>query len=57
MKLLQVFRSEPSPDVLKLADIISEGNETIRIDLFQGDVDYDRLVELIFTCDKTVSWW
>jgi hypothetical protein len=57
MKLLQVFRSEPSSDVLKLADIISEGNETIRIDLFQGDVDYDRLVECIFTCDKTVSWW
>ena len=57
MKLLQVFRSAPGPDVLKLADIISGGNETVRFDLFEEDVDYDRLVELIFACDKTVSWW
>jgi hypothetical protein len=57
MKLLHVFRSEPSPDVARLADVLSEGNETIRFDLFRENVDYDRLVELIFTCDKTVSWW
>jgi hypothetical protein len=57
MKLLHVFRSEPSADVLKMADILSEGNETVRFDLFQKEVDYDRLVDLIFSCDKTVSWW
>jgi hypothetical protein len=57
MKLLQVYRSEPSPDVIRLADILSEGNEAIRFDLFRQEVDYDELVELIFSCDKTVSWW
>jgi hypothetical protein len=57
MKLLNVYRSEPDSDVSTMADILSEGNETFRFDLFQKEVDYDRLVELIFSCDKTVSWW
>jgi len=57
MKLLHIFRSKPDPDVIKLADILSDGNETIRFDLFGQEVDYDRLVELIFASDKTVSWW
>jgi hypothetical protein len=57
MKLLHIFRSAPNPDVLKLVDILSEGNDTIRFDLFQKEVDYDRLVELIFSHDKTISWW
>ena len=57
MKLLHVFRSEPDPDVIKLAEILSEGNEAVRFDLFRREIDYDRLVELIFSCDKTVSWW
>ena len=57
MKLLHIFRSVPNPDVLKIVDILSEGNETIRFDLFQKEVDYDRLVELIFSHDKTISWW
>jgi hypothetical protein len=57
MKLLQIFRSEPDPDVVKLANILSDGNESMRFDLFGQEVDYDRLVELVFYCDKTVSWW
>lgn len=57
MKLLHIFRSPPSPDVAKLVDILSEGNETIRFDLFQEEVDYGRLVELIFSHDKNICWW
>ncbi len=57
MKILNVFRSEPSADVLKMADILCEGHEAVRFDLFKGDVDYNRLVDLIFSSDKTVSWW
>ena len=57
MKLLHVFRSQPDQDVIKLADILSEGYETVRFDLFGQEADYDRLVELIFSCDKTISWW
>ncbi|MDM8548629.1 hypothetical protein QUF72_01075 [Desulfobacterales bacterium HSG2] len=57
MKLVHIFRSEPVPDVLKLVEILSEGNETTRFELYGDEIDYDRLVELIFSSDKVVSWW
>jgi hypothetical protein len=57
MKILQLFRSEPTPDVQKLADIQSTGNEATRFNLYEGTVDYDRLVELIFSNEKVISWW
>jgi hypothetical protein len=57
MKMLHIFRSEPTADVLKLVEILSEGNEAIRFPLYEGTVDYDRLVELIFSDDKVISWW
>jgi hypothetical protein len=57
MKMLQLFKSEPTPDVQKLADILSEGNDATRINLYEGTVDYDRLIEQIFSNEKVVSWW
>jgi hypothetical protein len=57
MEMLQLFKSEPTPDVQKLAQILSEDNETTRFNLYEGAVDYDRLVELIFSNDKVISWW
>lgn len=57
MKLVHIFRSEPAPDVLKLVEILSEGNETTRFDLYGDEIDYDRLVELVFCSEKVISWW
>lgn len=57
MKMLQLFKSEPTPDVQKLADILSEGNEATRFNLYEGAVDYDRLIEQIFSNEKVISWW
>lgn len=57
MKLLQIFRSKPTLEVLRLSEILSEENETIRFELYRNEVDYDRLVELIFSSDKVISWW
>ena len=57
MKMLNIFKTEPTPDVQKLAEILSEDNETTRFNLYGGAVDYDRLVELIFSNDKVISWW
>ena len=57
MKMLQLLKSEPTPDVQKLAEILSADNETTRFNLYEGAVDYDRLVELIFSNDKVISWW
>lgn len=57
MKLLHIYRSKPTEEVIQLASILSEGNDVTSFNLFEGEVDYDRLVALIFENDKTVSWW
>jgi len=57
MKIVNIFRSEPTPDVEKLTNILSEGQEAIRFPLYEEPVDYDRLIELIFSNDKVISWW
>jgi len=57
MKLLHIFRSEPTEQVQNLVKTLSEGNETDTFRLYQGNIDYAKLVEEIFAHDKVVSWW
>ena len=57
MKIMHIFRSEPTDDVLKLVEKLSEDNEATRFPLYGTPVDYDRLVELVFSNDKVISWW
>ena len=51
------FQVESSPDVEKITQYLSEGQEAIRFPLYEGPVDYDRLIDLIFSSDKVISWW
>jgi hypothetical protein len=57
MKLLHVFRSKPTEKILQLTESLSQDNETTQFSLYEEAVDYDRLVELIFSHDKVISWW
>ncbi len=59
MKLLHVYRSEPNDEVKKLVQILNEGNESMEFKLYEAkeDADYDKLVQMIFEADKTISWW
>lgn len=57
MKLLHVLKSEPDNVIKTLMNASSEGNDVQQFDLFAKDVDYDKLVELIFENDKVISWW
>ena len=57
MKLLHVLKSEPDEVIKKLMKASSEGNDVQQFELFAKDVDYDKLVELIFENDKVISWW
>jgi hypothetical protein len=57
MTILHILRSEPSDQVRDIIRSMSEGNENKEIKLYEGDVDYGELVELIFSHDKVVSWW
>ena len=57
MKILQIFKSEPDAVTKKLMEPVSKDNEARQFGMYQGDVDYDKLVELVFENDKVICWW
>jgi hypothetical protein len=57
MKILHVYRSEPTDDVKKLGEILSRDRDAKEFSLYMGDPNYDILVQMIREADKTVSWW
>jgi hypothetical protein len=36
---------------------LSKDNETRQFEMYQEDVDYNKLVELVFEHDKVICWW
>jgi len=57
MKILHILKTEPDNNTKVLMDSISQGEETTVFKLYDEDADYEKLVDLIFEYDKTVSWW
>lgn len=57
MKILHVYRSEPTDDIKKLVEILSRDRDAKEFSLYKGDPNYDILVQMIREADKTVSWW
>ncbi len=57
MKTLHILKSEPDENTRVFLDILAEGENTTPFPLYEKDADYDRLIELIFENDRTVSWW
>jgi len=57
MKILHVYRSEPTDDVKKLVEILSRDRDASEFKLYDGDPNYDVLVSMMFANDQTVSWW
>lgn len=57
MKILHILKSEPDDNTNTLIGIISEDKECILFPLYKGEQDYEELIDLIFECDKIISWW
>ena len=57
MRILHILRSSPDETVEKLINYLAEAEETTVQPLFQGDVDWSRLVDDIFAHDKVICWW
>ncbi|MDF1615474.1 hypothetical protein [Desulfurivibrio dismutans] len=57
MKILHVYRSEPDSDTKKLVEIVSEGREAAEFKLHEGQVDYDKLVDMVMDADQSICWW
>jgi len=57
MKLLQIMRSEPDEMVQTLIREASKDNESQEVSLYEGAVDYDRLIQDIFVSEQVICWW
>ncbi len=56
MKILYIYKSEPNETTKKLAEALAEGSEVVEVKLYEGNVDYEDLINKIFECDKVVCW-
>lgn len=57
MKILHVLKSEPDNNTKTLMNLISEGEENTIFKLYDKAADYEKLIDLVFEHDKTISWW
>jgi len=57
MKLLHIYKSEPDAVSKTLADALTEGNQVTEFRLYEGQPDYEHLIDLIFEHEKVISWW
>lgn len=56
MKTLHIVRSEPDQTTQILLEAVA-GNDPETVKLYSNAVDWDKLIEDIFTADKVICWW
>lgn len=57
MKILNVYPSAPDTVTQQLVAIVAEGRESASFNLYDAAPDYDKLVDMIFEADQTITWW
>ncbi len=57
MKILHIFKTEPDGVTNTLVEVISKGEEATAFELYKDNVDYGKLLDLVFEHDKVISWW
>ena len=55
MNILHVVKKDLDATEQKIVDEQSKAHETIIFDV-RSDKDFDRLVDLVESCDKVISW-
>jgi hypothetical protein len=57
MKVLHVLKSVPDESIKTLKSAFAQSDEVQEFEMYKGDVDYDKLIELVFESDKVICWW
>ncbi len=57
MIILHILRTEPDDMVRRIIRKISNGEKNKTVPLFRTEIDYDKLLEDIFSSDRVISWW
>ena len=56
MKVLHILKSEPDETVKEFMEAF-RGDEVKTVPLFDGEVDWEALVDDIFEHEKVICWW
>ena len=56
MKVLHILKKTPDSATKKIIEVQTAGNQVKTIELFRGDVDYDKLIADVFSHDKVFCW-
>ena len=56
---LHILKSEPDEIQKTLMNSLTMESECLFFPLFDDkkNIDYEKLIDLIFECDKTITWW
>jgi hypothetical protein len=57
MKVLHILRSEPTSTVSAIIEDGFGDDENVMTPLYDGEVDYQKLVGDLFASDQVISWW
>lgn len=57
MKILHVYRNEPTEETKKLVEILNRDREAKEFKLYENEPNYDMLIQMIYEADQTISWW
>jgi hypothetical protein len=57
MKILHLLKSEPDENTKVLIELLSKDKEAILYPLYEDETDYEKMLDLVFECDQTISWW
>ena len=55
MKILYLVKQDPDATLKKIVEVHKKGNNVTVVDL-RKDKDYGKIVDLIFSHDKVISW-
>jgi len=56
MNVLHILKTEPDETVQELMQAFAD-DEVSTVPLFEGGVDWEGLVDEIFSADKIICWW
>ncbi|MGD8226847.1 MAG: hypothetical protein PVH82_14990 [Desulfobacteraceae bacterium] len=57
MKVLHVLKSVPDETIKTLKSGFAQSHEIQEFEMYKDDVDYDKLIKLVFDNDKVICWW
>jgi len=56
-KILHILKTEPDDLQMTLMENLSKSSTSRQFPLYGENVDYDKLVDLIFEHDQVITWW